>query len=188
MERQHYTIQNVLRAWAMALILLVPVVGYAFDHDETTMWVLGSYSSETSAERVADELESLTGQLTALQEIQRSGLTLFRVLMDPGTDADQPRLIEILEGAGFERPWRLSVEKSSLIGQFPRPQTDEMPSAVAVSEQNIEAMAETSKNIDYESAEAIEASQPVEQTSRASVSDRLSPDSEYHPIRLYPRN
>lgn len=189
-------IQGVLRLWALVFSLLLSIGVQATDHDEAVMWVLGSYSNEESAEGVAREIEALTGQQTALQEIQRTGLTLFRVMMELGTEREQSRLSSLLISAGFDQPWKVSAKQSTLIAQSPQSKSDAKSRDVKGLEQSADASPEVviggnSGRVDMRVASApvkTKSSELVEINSNVAVSDRLSPDSDYHPIRLYPRN
>lgn len=189
-------IQGVLRLWALVFSLLLSIGVQATDHDEAVMWVLGSYSNEESAEGVAREIEALTGQQTALQEIQRTGLTLFRVMMELGTEREQSRLSSLLLSAGFDQPWKVSAKQSTLIAQSPQSKSDAKSRDVKGLEQSADASPEVviggnSGRVDMRDASApvkTKSSELVEINSNVAVSDRLSPDSDYHPIRLYPRN
>jgi len=189
-------IQGVLRLWALVFSLLLSIGVQATDHDEAVMWVLGSYSNEESAEGVAREIEALTGQQTALQEIQRTGLTLFRVMMELGTEREQSRLSSLLISAGFDQPWKVSAKQSTLIAQSPQSKSDAKSRDVKGLEQSADASPEVviggnSGRVDMRDASApvkTKSSELVEINSNVAVSDRLSPDSDYHPIRLYPRN
>lgn len=189
-------IQGVLRLWALVFSLLLSIGVQATDHDEAVMWVLGSYSNEESAEGVAREIEALTGQQTALQEIQRTGLTLFRVMMELGTEREQSRLSSLLISAGFDQPWKVSAKQSTLIAQSPQSKSDAKSRDVKGLEQSADASPEVviggnSGRADMRDASApvkTKSSELVEINSNVAVSDRLSPDSDYHPIRLYPRN
>lgn len=189
-------IQGVLRLWALVFSLLLSIGVQATDHDEAVMWVLGSYSNEESAEGVVREIEALTGQQTALQEIQRTGLTLFRVMMELGTEREQSRLSSLLISAGFDQPWKVSAKQSTLIAQSPQSKSDAKSRDVKGLEQSADASPEVviggnSGRVDMRDASApvkTKSSELVEINSNVAVSDRLSPDSDYHPIRLYPRN
>ncbi|MCH1556122.1 MAG: hypothetical protein L7T26_07835 [Pseudomonadales bacterium] len=189
-------IQRVLGLWALVFSLFLSMGVQASDHDEAVMWVLGSYSSKESAEGVAREIASLTGQQTGLQEIQRSGLTLFRVVMPLGTEREQSRLSSLLLSAEFDQPWRTPVKQSTLITPLPQSILETNPSDDARLDPSAGALANSLEEADSGRADRSQAmapvtqksSPPVETKSKVAVSDRLSLDSDYHPIRLYPRN
>lgn len=174
---------------SLALMLGLAPAGALSDQ---LVWVLGSFSDGDTAQKVALEVQELTGQAGYVQTALVKGRAVHRALIDPGvTTGAQARTTALLSETAYGETWGFELdpyaENVSKVGADVPRQADAADAVEAPDFKNSTrpAAQPASDRLARQVSEAKQAAPRAAERARpSSRMDAMGVTSDYHPIRL----